>query len=75
MFILLAMIINFIKVMSVSFIQEVARLLMENGANIDSKNILKNTPLNSGIEGLQRKICHVGCFYLYVSLQFVYLNC
>lgn len=37
---------------------EVARLLMENGANIDSKNILKNTPLNSGIEGLQRKICH-----------------
>lgn len=68
MFILLAMIINFYKVMSVSFIQEVARLLMENGANIDSKNILKNTPLNSGIEGLQRKICHVGCFYLYVSL-------
>lgn len=37
---------------------EVARLLMENGASIDSKNILKNTPLNSGIEGLQRKICH-----------------
>ncbi|XP_061182605.1 uncharacterized protein LOC133190936 [Saccostrea echinata] len=37
---------------------EIARLLMENGANIDSKNILKNTPLNAGIEGLQRKICH-----------------
>ncbi|XP_055998277.1 uncharacterized protein LOC125647533 isoform X2 [Ostrea edulis] len=37
---------------------EIVRLLLENGANIDSKNILKNTPLNAGIEGLQRKICH-----------------
>lgn len=38
---------------------DVVRLLLENGANIDAKNILKNTPLNAAIEGLHRKICHL----------------
>ncbi|KAK3101728.1 hypothetical protein FSP39_005894 [Pinctada imbricata] len=37
---------------------EVTRLLLENGANIDAKNMIGLTPLNSAIDGLQRKICH-----------------
>ncbi|CAC5404439.1 unnamed protein product [Mytilus coruscus] len=38
---------------------DVVRLLLENGANIDAKNIMKNTPLNAAIEGLHRKVCHL----------------
>ncbi|KAJ8299503.1 hypothetical protein KUTeg_023563 [Tegillarca granosa] len=38
--------------------QEVVRLLLENGANIDVRNLFKCTPIFSAIEGLQRKICH-----------------
>ncbi|XP_060080381.1 uncharacterized protein LOC132559772 [Ylistrum balloti] len=34
-------------------------LLLENGANVDSKNSNKSTPLFAAIEGLHRKICHL----------------
>ena len=39
--------------------QDIVRLLLENGANIDAKNNFRCSPIYMAVEGLQRRICHV----------------
>ena len=43
----------------VCMFQDIVRLLLENGANIDAKNNFRCSPIYMAVEGLQRRICHV----------------
>lgn len=54
--------------------QDVVRLLLENGANVDIKNNFKCAPINLAIEALQRKVCHVSSYCTHFWIQLFIAN-